>query len=108
MATNHVAGPLVVWDHIAAADISSGDVVEMDAVTGVALVDIATGATGAVAVGGTFSLVKDTALVLAQGASVEWDGAKVIAKAAGTTIGVVRDAVGSGPTAVNVQLERGT
>jgi len=105
MATNHVAGPLVVWDHIAAGDIVSGGVVEMGTVTGVALVDILTGATGAVAVEGTFSLTKDTALVLAQGAAVDWDGAKLIATV-GSKIGVVRDAVGSGPVLANVKLER--
>lgn len=105
MTTKHIAGEIVAWDHVAASDIVSGDVVVMDAVTGVALTDILTGATGAVAVSGTFELTKDTALVLAQGAAVDWDGAKIIATV-GTSIGVVRDAVGSGPVVANIQLER--
>jgi predicted RecA/RadA family phage recombinase len=77
----------------------------MGDVTGVALVDIDTGATGAVAVGGTFALVKASATVLAQGATVDWSGTAVIA-GAGSKIGVVRDAAGDGEVLVNVKLER--
>jgi predicted RecA/RadA family phage recombinase len=106
MATNHVAGPLTVWDHVAAGDISSGDVVEIGAVTGVALVDIATGATGAVAVCGSFELPKVGVGAIAQGAAVEWTGTAVQALAAGTKIGVCRDAAADGATVINVMLER--
>ena len=104
MATNHIAGDLQVWDHVAGSDINSGDVVVMDDVRGVALTDIATGATGAVAVSGTFRLPKG-ATAFAQGATVDWSGSQVIA-GAGNKLGVVRDAAASGDATVNVQLER--
>lgn len=105
MATSHVAGPLTVWDHVAGADIVSGEVVEMGAVTGVALVDIANGDTGAIAVGGTFALPKDGATPFAQGATVDWNGTIIIA-GAGSKVGVVRDAAEAADPTVNVMLER--
>jgi predicted RecA/RadA family phage recombinase len=77
----------------------------MSAVTGVALTDIATGATGAVAVTGTFALAKDGATPFAQGAAVDWDGTKIIASV-GTSIGVVSDAAASADATANVRLER--
>jgi predicted RecA/RadA family phage recombinase len=106
MATNHVAGQIEAWDHLAAADIVSGDVVEMDGVTGIALSDIADTTTGAVAVTGTFSVPKDGATAFAQGAPVEWDGAKIIAKAVGVHMGYVSDAALSADPTANVRLER--
>lgn len=106
MATNHVRGNIDSWDHVAGSDIVSGDVVAMGGVTGVALTDILTGATGAVGITGEWSLAKDGATPYDQGDEVEWDGAKIIAKAAGTTIGFIADAaLAADPTAV-VRLER--
>lgn len=106
MAKNHVAGSIEAWDHVAGSDIASGDVVVMGDVTGVSLVDIATGATGAVGVTGSFALPKDGATPFAQGAEVEWNGTIVIAKAAGTRIGFVRDAALAADATVSVRLER--
>jgi predicted RecA/RadA family phage recombinase len=106
MATNHVAGQIEAWDHVAAGDIASGGVVEMDGVTGIALVNIDTGDIGAVAVTGTFSVPKDGATAFAQGAPVEWDGAKIIAKAVGVHMGYVSDAALSADSTANVRLER--
>lgn len=104
MATNHIAGEIDSWDYTAGADIASGDVVEMNDVTGVALTDIANGDTGAVAVTGTFAMPKGVG-ALAQGATVDFDGTNVIA-GAGSKVGVVRDAAESGDATVNVTLER--
>lgn len=104
MATNHVAGQIDSVDHVAASDITSGDVVEMADVTGVALGTVPTGDSVAVAVTGTFSLPKG-AITLAQGAAVDWDGSEVIATA-GSKIGYVRAAAASGDATVDVTLER--
>ncbi len=104
MATNHIAGNIEAWDHVAGSDLSSGDVVVMDTVTGVALNDALTGESVAVAVSGTFALPVG-AIDLAQGAVVDWSGTAVIA-GAGAKIGVVRDAAASADATVNVMLER--
>lgn len=104
MATNHVAGEITEWDHVATEDITSGDVVVMATVTGVAMNSCLDTESVAVGVSGTFSLPMG-AISLAQGAVVDWDGSEVIA-GAGAKIGVVRDAATSGDGVVNVQLER--
>lgn len=62
-----------VIDHTAAADITSGDVVKMGQILGVALSDIANGATGAVQITGVFEVPKVSAAVFAQGESLTWD-----------------------------------
>lgn len=73
MATNFIQRGSV-WDYTpSGSSVSSGDVVVMGAVLGVALADIADGATGAVQVDGVFSLPKVTAAVVAQGETVVWD-----------------------------------
>lgn len=94
-----------VFDHVAGSDISSGDVVVMDTVIGVAIDDIATGATGPVAVTGVWELAKDGS-AYAQGAAVEWDGSTIIAAAAGDKAGVVAVAAAGGDATVYVLLER--
>lgn len=104
MATNHVAGDITAWDYVAGADITSGDVVEMGDVTGVALETVVSGASVAVGISGSWSLPKDGA-AYAQGATVDWDGSTVIA-GAGSKIGVVRDAAAGGDAVVTVMLER--
>lgn len=104
MATNHVAGSIDSVDHVAASDITSGDVVEMSNVTGVALGTVPTGDAVAVAVTGTFALPKG-AITLAQGATVDWDGSEVIATL-GSKIGYARSAAASGDATVDVTLER--
>ena len=72
MATNYVFSGCVV-DHIAGAAISSGDVVVIGQQIGIALGDIANGATGSVALDGVFSVPKVSAAVIAQGESVIYD-----------------------------------
>lgn len=78
MATNFVQeGGVLNWTNGTGSDVSSGDVVVLgetgDAVIGVALVDIADGAAGAVAVEGVFTLAKVSAAVFKQGESLIWD-----------------------------------
>jgi predicted RecA/RadA family phage recombinase len=72
MATNYVQDGDVI-QYTAGADIVSGAVVKVGAVLGVALTDIANGATGSVAVRGVFSVPKVSAAVIAQGESLTWD-----------------------------------
>jgi predicted RecA/RadA family phage recombinase len=72
MATNYVQAGDVI-QYTAGADISSGDVVKMGNTLGVALQDIANGATGSVAIRGVFTVPKVTAAVIAQGDSLTWD-----------------------------------
>ena len=102
MATNHVAGAITAWDHVAASDINSGDVVVMDTVIGIALNSCLDTETVAVGVSGTWRLPMG-AINLAQGAAVDWDGTEIIASI-GSQIGVVRDAATSGDGFVNVQI----
>ena len=74
MATNYVqAGDIINWVNGSGSAISSGDVVAMGQVLGVALVDIANGASGAVGFKGVYTVAKVSAAVIAQGESLSWD-----------------------------------
>ncbi|MBW7896527.1 MAG: DUF2190 family protein [Opitutaceae bacterium] len=72
MAANYVQ-PGDVIDHVAAANITSGQVVKIGQILGVALGDIASGATGSVAVRGVFTVPKVSGAVIAAGESLTWD-----------------------------------
>lgn len=77
MATNYVQpGDVIDWTNGGTA-VSSGDPVVIgsngDAVVGIALVDIANGATGSVATEGVYSVPKVDAAVIAAGELVIWD-----------------------------------
>ena len=73
MATNYVSeGDVIQWTNAGAA-VSSGDVVVIGQILGVALVDIAQNATGSVAIRGTFTVPKVSAAVIAQGEGLTWD-----------------------------------
>lgn len=73
MATNYISEGKV-WQYTnSGSAISSGDVVVMGNVIGVALVDIANGATGSVAVEGVFDLPKVDAAVIGIGETLTWD-----------------------------------
>ena len=77
MATNYIQdGAVIDWTNSGTA-VSSGDVVAIgtngDAILGVALVDIANGATGSVQIEGVFEVPKADAAVIAIGEFVIWD-----------------------------------
>lgn len=72
MSTNYVSEGDVI-QYTAGSDISAGDVVVVGNILGVALVNIATGATGSVAIRGRFTVPKVSAAVIAQGESLVWD-----------------------------------
>lgn len=73
MSTNQVSQGEVIQFVNSGSAISSGDVVVVGECLGVALVDIANGATGSVAMRGVFTVPKVTAAVIAQGESLTWD-----------------------------------
>jgi len=74
MSRNQVmSGSVLEWSNATGSAISSGDVVVIGNILGVAQVDIADGASGAVSVDGVFTVPKATAAVIAQGEPLTWD-----------------------------------
>jgi len=74
MAKNYVSdGNVINWTNGTGSAVSSGDVVATGHCIGVALVDIADGATGSVAVEGVFTVPKVSAAVFTQGEKLIWD-----------------------------------
>lgn len=72
MATNYIQeGDRIKFT--AAADVSSGDLVVIGTLLGVALTDVANGAEGEAKIKGVFSLPKATAAVIAAGETLTWD-----------------------------------
>lgn len=72
MANNFIQ-PGNIIEYTAAADIKSGDVVKMGNILGVALLDIANGATGSVQITGVFTCPKVSGAVIKAGESLTWD-----------------------------------
>lgn len=114
MARNAVAdGDIVQYTNATAAAISSGSVVSINGLLGVALVDLPVGATGSVAIRGVFSVPKVTSAVLAQGARVLWDASAAKFDAASATAAAgdvsgdgahVHTAAGNGATTVEISF----
>jgi len=74
MAVNHVqTGDVLDYTNATGSDISSGDVVIVGTLAGVALVDIADGDSGSVAVKEVWSLPKKADEAIAQGVAVYLD-----------------------------------
>lgn len=114
MATNYVYSGDVV-DYTAGADITSGDVVVIGQQIGVALVDIANGSTGSVALCGVFEVPKVAGAVIGQGESVIFDASagafddNLATPATGDVSGccVATKAAGNGVTTVQIKLNVG-
>lgn len=64
---------VIPWTNGTGSAVSSGDPIDLGARLGIALVDIADGATGSVAVEGVYMLAKEAALAITQEAEVYWD-----------------------------------
>jgi len=62
-----------VIQHTASANIAAGQVVKIGNLLGVALVDIANGATGSVALEGVFTAPKVSGADIGKGESLTWD-----------------------------------
>ena len=65
-------GDIITWTNGGSA-VVSGQVVRIGQILGVALVDIAGGASGAVALDGVFTVPKVSGAVIAQGEALTWD-----------------------------------
>lgn len=94
--------------------ITTGEVVVMGAMIGIALVDIAIGAVGAVALSGVFSLPKASAADLALGEYLQYDisASEFVAVGGAATgdvinCGVAFTAAGNGSDLVEVKLNPG-
>lgn len=113
MSTNQVQkGDIIDWTNGGTA-VVSGQVVRVGQVLGVALVDIANGATGSVALRGVFEVPKVSAAVIAAGEALVWDSSagefddNAATPATGDVSGppaVAFEAAGNGVTALNVMF----
>jgi predicted RecA/RadA family phage recombinase len=93
----------------ASADVTSGQLIVVGSIVGVAAFDAASGADVEVTVKGVFDLPKVTTDVIAQGDKLYWDsGQAKLTKTAGTgnkpMVGVATAASGNGGTTVNCLL----
>ena len=102
-----------VIQYTAGSNISSGAVVKIGQILGVALVDIASGETGSVRIEGVFTVPKVSGAVIAQGESLTWDvsaGAfddNAATPATGDVTGpaaVAAEAAGNGVTTIAVRF----
>ncbi len=66
-------GDVITWTNGTGAAVVSGQVVRIGNILGVALVDIASTASGSVALSGVFTVPKVSGAVIAQGESLTWD-----------------------------------
>lgn len=74
MATGHVQpGNVMPYTNATGAAITANTVVELPAMIGVALGDIAIGATGTLAITEVWTLAKDATVAIAQGDQLYWD-----------------------------------
>lgn len=115
MATNYVnTGEVVTYTNAGSA-IASGDVVVIGQQIGIALVDIANGASGSVGIKGRYSVPKVSAAVIAQGESVIYDASasafddNAATPATGDVSGccVAAEAAGNGVTTIDILLNVG-
>lgn len=113
MASNFVQPGMVIQFTNAGSAISAGDVVVVGKVLGVALVDIANGATGSVQIEGVFTVPKVSGAVIAQGENLTWDVSAVsfddnlATPATGDVTGapaIAFEAAGNGVTSFDVKF----
>lgn len=74
MATNYIQpGTVIDYTNATGSTITSGSVVKINKILGVAIADIANGATGPVQIEGVFDCPKLSGAVIAAGESLTWD-----------------------------------
>jgi len=98
----------VLWTNSTGSTVLVDSVITLLNGLGIAAVNIANGASGAVLVHGEFRLTKGTGYTLAQGQAWTWDGTKVVAwtlTSATQRGGVVVEAAATNDTGVVVRLE---
>lgn len=107
MAQNFIqCGDTMKWTNSTGSAVAAGDVVIIGSLAGVALVDIADGATGTVQVEGVFELPKDTPLAISQGDELFWNTTddEVTKTATDKPVGTAHEGAGSADTTVLVKL----
>lgn len=112
MAKTYVQpGKVITWTNATGSAVSSGDVVVVGEILGVALEDIANNASGSVGIRGVYTVPKVSGAVIAQGESLTWDvsaGAfddNAASPATGDVTGapaVAAEAAGNGVTSFDV------
>lgn len=73
MARTYIQDGDIINYQNAGSAITAGSIVKFGSLVGIALVDIATGATGSVMLEGVFKVVKATGAAWAQGDQLYWD-----------------------------------
>ncbi len=111
---NFVAqGNVIDWVNDSGADKVAGQVVRIGQVLGVCAANIASGATGSVALRGVFTVPKVSAAVIADGESLTWDASagafddNAATPATGDVQGppaVAMEAAGNGVTEIDVMF----
>ncbi|MCC6824009.1 MAG: DUF2190 family protein [Verrucomicrobia subdivision 3 bacterium] len=113
MAENYVQPGEVIEFTNSGSAIAAGDVVRIGKILGVALVDIANGATGSVQITGVFTVAKVSGAVIAQGENLTWDASaaafddNAATPASGDVTGppaVAWEAAGNGVTSFKVKF----
>ncbi|WP_444902183.1 capsid cement protein [Microbulbifer sp. SSSA007] len=114
MATNFVQdGRMLDFTNNTSAEITSGQVVTVGAVLGVAMDDIAVGESGVIAIDGVFTVPKVSGAVIGQGETLTWDvSAKAFDDAAATaasgditgSTAFAAEAAGNGVTSLAVKF----
>lgn len=108
MATNLIQnGETITWTNGTGSAIASGDIVAINDLIGVALVDIAASASGAVATKGVFELPAVNNAAINQGAKVYFDATagKITPTATDNTLaGIAWEAKASAGTTARVRL----
>lgn len=106
--------PGKVVSHTAASAISSGDIVVMGDIIGVALADIASGEVGSVSIQGVHKVAKVAGTAWGQGAKLDWDASAeafdiAVTPASGDVedAGVAASAAGSADTTGEILLTPG-
>lgn len=106
-------GEVIDFTNSSGATISAGSVVRIGKILGVALVDIADGATGSVQISGVFVVPKVSGAVIAQGENLTWDASagafddNAAVPATGDVTGppaVAWEAAGNGVTSMAVKF----
>lgn len=111
MATNKVQeGNVITWANATGSDVDSGDAIIIGNLMGIALVDIANGASGEVAIDGVYQMTKltgaGTAFTAGQKAYFSANGNPLTAlSASGYRLGYAVAAATSAATTVDVLLD---
>lgn len=108
MAKNLIQhGDSITWTNGTGSAVASGDIVAINDLIGVALTDIAAGASGTVATAGVFEVPAVTGTAISQGAKVYFDeseGHMTTTSTDNTLAGIAWTAKASAGTVVQVRL----